>query len=60
MAAAISGYLYDALRRREHGERGRAHVRASFTLDALVGEIDGLYRELLSSERGRERYPRAQ
>ena len=38
------------LRRREHGERGRAHVRASFTLDALVAEIDGLYQGLLSSD----------
>jgi glycosyltransferase involved in cell wall biosynthesis len=60
MAAAISGYLDDVIRRREHGERGRAHVRASFTLDALVAEIDGLYRGLLSSDRGRVRYSRAQ
>jgi len=60
MAAAISGYLGDALRRREHGERGRAHVRASFALDGLVAEIDGLYRGLLSSDRSRARYSRAQ
>jgi glycosyltransferase involved in cell wall biosynthesis len=60
MARAISGYLDDAVRRREHGERGRAHVRSSFTLDTLVGEIDGLYRGLLSGERGRGRYPRGQ
>jgi glycosyltransferase involved in cell wall biosynthesis len=50
-AEAIQAYLADEVLRRAHGERGRRHVEKSFTLDALVVTLDGLYRGLLG-ERG--------
>ena len=60
MAAAISGYLGDAAGGASTGSGARPRLRASFTLDPLVAEIDGLYRGLLSSDRGRVRYWHAQ
>jgi len=47
MARAIHGYLDDPVQAREHGERGRRHVEATFALIALVRTLDGLYRRLL-------------
>jgi glycosyltransferase involved in cell wall biosynthesis len=46
-AAAVSTLLSDAARRRAMGEHARRHVLAHYTLDRLVADIAGLYRELL-------------
>jgi glycosyltransferase involved in cell wall biosynthesis len=48
LAAAVGTLLAAAPRRRTMGEIGRRAVRARYTLDRLVEDIERLYRELLA------------
>lgn len=52
LADAVGALLADDDRRMIYGRRGREHVFATFSIDRLVGDIDGLYSRLLS-ENGR-------
>ena len=47
LAAHVESLLNEPSRRRDMGERGRAHVMARYGIDRLVDDIDRLYRELL-------------
>ena len=47
MAAALSSYVADETRRRQHGAAGRARVAAHFSLSAMIAGYVALYDELL-------------
>ena len=47
LAAGVSGLLADAAGRAAMGARARAHVLDMFSLDRLVAEIAGVYRDLI-------------
>jgi glycosyltransferase involved in cell wall biosynthesis len=49
LAAAIVGYLSDRNRARAAGQRARAAVLDRYSLDRLVADINGLYRDLLAA-----------
>jgi glycosyltransferase involved in cell wall biosynthesis len=49
LAAQVTRYLDDPALRRASGDRARGVVLARFSLDRLVNDIKGLYRELLAS-----------
>ena len=46
-ADAVTGLLTDPPASRAMGEAGRHHVLATFSLDRLVDDVDGLYRRVL-------------
>jgi glycosyltransferase involved in cell wall biosynthesis len=48
LAESVLGLFADPARRRAMGARGRESVVARFGLDRLVGDVEALYRELLS------------
>jgi glycosyltransferase involved in cell wall biosynthesis len=48
LAAAVGALLADRSRRRAMGEHGRGAMLARYTLDRLVDDVEGLYRELLA------------
>jgi glycosyltransferase involved in cell wall biosynthesis len=51
LGEAIARLASDPHKRREMGERAREHVRARFSVDRLVEDIDRLYAELLAPAR---------
>jgi glycosyltransferase involved in cell wall biosynthesis len=50
-AAAVADLLSDPERARAMGAAGRERVTATFSLDRLVDDLDGLYRTLLATRR---------
>jgi glycosyltransferase involved in cell wall biosynthesis len=51
-AAALKRVLLDSALRSELGTQGSARARAEFSLERLLGDIDGLYRRLLERPSG--------
>jgi glycosyltransferase involved in cell wall biosynthesis len=47
-ADAILGLLADPATARRMGVAGREHVLGTFSLDRLVDDVDGLYRQLIA------------
>lgn len=47
LAAAVARFLDDSEGASAYGRRGRAHAVATFSIERLVRDIDGLYRTLL-------------
>ncbi len=54
LAGAIGQLARDADLRRAMGERARAHVLSRYSVDRLLADIDGLYRELLQRAMARD------
>jgi len=52
LAAAIISLLEDEGKRAQLGKRGRQVAKARFSIERYVGEVEGLYRELLEEEQG--------
>ena len=51
LADAISSLLEDPERRRAFGERGQKRVFPAYSAERLLGDMDQLYKDLLSSHR---------
>jgi sugar transferase (PEP-CTERM/EpsH1 system associated) len=55
LVSAVSSYLADAHRRRQHGRAGRERIVQNFSLEAMVQRYQALYEELFSSASPRRR-----
>ena len=55
LVSAVSSYLADPGRRRQHGRAGRERVVQNFSLEAMVQRYQALYEELFSSASRRRR-----
>jgi sugar transferase (PEP-CTERM/EpsH1 system associated) len=55
LVSAVSSYLADPDRRRQHGRAGRERVVQNFSLEAMVQRYQALYEELFSSASRRRR-----
>lgn len=51
LADALSMYISDPARRNAHGAAGRAHVEASYSVDAMVASYASLYDDCRNSSR---------